>query len=386
MDAFIEFCGGEEDSKGYLRQCQNKLAAWDEATKTMFKSKDTMTKSTKISTSIVNTKACLAAAPVNMVKSETIQLTPVDNSKATKNSKDKMYDELQKYYGFTDEEMAYLKENYPNLLNTLYNAQTSSTNLEMRTYEKIKEELKYMDLTSEQAQYVKNLNNLCKKEGYSAQKVSDMQIIAKNLFCNGYSVSFVAGMLGNVYIEGDFGYLEGVNPGTNTEYNYWNRMNSYSYKDNKTGHVYKYYDDFSFGHIYDVDYKAYRQLVNNILLDPETGEKTNIIGCGSCQWTIKSRYELLMKCYEEADREGDNDGQISYEECVIGETTCMLEELSSEGDFHYVVEECSDNNSANAAIYNAEKICNDYENPSDKDKKLEQRKKAAEEIYNVMMQ
>ena len=64
----------------------------------------------------------------------------------------------------------------------------------------------------------------------------------------------------------------------------------------------------------------------------------------------------------------------------------MLEELSSEGDFHYVVEECSDNNSANAAIYNAEKICNDYENPSDKDKKLEQRKKAAEEIYNVMMQ
>jgi hypothetical protein len=58
--------------------------------------------------------------------------------KATK-QKDKMYKILQNEYSFTDEEMAYLKKDYPKHLTTLYNSRNTSTRLELRTYETIAE-------------------------------------------------------------------------------------------------------------------------------------------------------------------------------------------------------------------------------------------------------
>jgi hypothetical protein len=146
LDAFYDFCGGDSDTAGYLRKCQDKLAAFDMQAKALLSGKDTMTKTENLNTHIVNTKIALAPAPTSGVTSCKVTLDPVDNSKATanakKNTKDDMYSYLQSYYGFTDEEMEYLKANYPNLLTTLYNAQSSSTRLEMRTYEKIMNILK----------------------------------------------------------------------------------------------------------------------------------------------------------------------------------------------------------------------------------------------------
>ena len=61
IDAFIDFCGGDNDHAGFLRECQNKLAAYDEAAKALLNEKDTMTKVEKVDSCIVNTKAALSA-------------------------------------------------------------------------------------------------------------------------------------------------------------------------------------------------------------------------------------------------------------------------------------------------------------------------------------
>ncbi|MCR4831860.1 MAG: hypothetical protein K5883_10465 [Pseudobutyrivibrio sp.] len=387
IDAFIDLCGGGYDTAGYLRKCQDKLAAFDEQAKALLNGKNTMDKAKKVNSHIVYTKEALAPAPAENIKTVKVTLDPVDNSKVTanttkKNSKDDMYSYLQRYYGFTDEEMTYLKANYPGLLSSLYGALNHSTVDADIILKRIKHELLYIGLTEEQTNYIKNLRYLRDNAAYKNIKVEDIQIIAANLFKNNYNVSFVAGMLGNVFIEGDFGNLEGVNPGTNTEYKYWNVVNKQAYTDEESGYTYTYYNDFSFRHIYDVDYKVYKKLIGPIMEEAEPLQ--DIIGCGSVQWTEYSRYKLLMECYEEADKLGNNDGQISYDECVLGETKCMLKELSIDGNFHSVVVDCNHDDSVSAAQTNAKIICKEYEKPSKKDEKLDERMKAAKDIYNAM--
>ena len=151
-----------------------------------------------------------------------------------------------------------------------------------------------------------------------------------------------------------------------------------------SGYKYSYFKDFSYKHIYDVDYQAYKNFIDKVVVDSGLKDTDPVIGCGACSWTEKSRYTTLMQCYEDADIAGNKDGQISYEECVVGETNCMIQELSEEGSYHSVVESCGNENSVEAAASNAETICNDYEIPDENSKKLDERKQAAEDLYNAM--
>ena len=134
-------------------------------------------------------------------------------------------------------------------------------------------------------------------------------------------------------------------------------------------------------------FQAYKQLVEKDMVGKDKGD--NVIGCGSIQWTLKGRYEKLMQCYEEADRKGNNDGQLSYEECVIAETNCMLKELSvDEPGYNFntrVVERCGTNNSVEDSRNAAKVICDIYENPNEKAKRTDERQQAAEDVYRVMM-
>jgi hypothetical protein len=231
-------------------------------------------------------------------------------------------------------------------------------------------------LTDEQVRYLVNLQNL---EGSYGDKIKDYQIVAATLLKEGYDPAFVAGMLGNVTVEGDVGKLENVNRGTDTQYAYWNRINSVTYTDPNTGKVYTYKDDFANKHMYEVDYQAYKALVSQVM--DRVGEDGNIIGCGSVQWTSKSRYQALLQCYDEADRAGNNDGQLSYEECMVAEAKLMAQELG--GSFKTsVVDAWSTGDGAGGA---AEVICDHYEIPSSDGRKIEDRRKAAEDIYKVMM-
>lgn len=63
-------------------------------------------------------------------------------------SEEEMYDELQKEYGFSDEDMEYLKENYPLLLKRLYIVKSHNESLALETYDKLEEVLFIRDYRS----------------------------------------------------------------------------------------------------------------------------------------------------------------------------------------------------------------------------------------------
>ncbi len=63
-------------------------------------------------------------------------------------SEEEMYDELQKEYGFSDEDMEYLKENYPLLLKRLYIVKSHNESLALETYDKLEEALFIRDYRS----------------------------------------------------------------------------------------------------------------------------------------------------------------------------------------------------------------------------------------------
>ena len=157
LDAFYDFCGGDSDTAGYIRNCQNKLAAFDATAKALLTGKDTMDNTKKINTHVVYTKEALAPAPAENIKTVKVTLDPVDNSKATanakKNTKDDMYKYIQSYYGFTDDEMTYLKENYPGLLSSLYGTTKYSSSDADKVYQMTKDKLKSMTFHAEASEY-----------------------------------------------------------------------------------------------------------------------------------------------------------------------------------------------------------------------------------------
>ncbi len=337
----------------------------------------------------------------------------IEDKKKASNAKttNEDYTELQKQCGFTGGEMDFLKKYYPDQLKSLDGVRRFDTNEAMIIADELhgkysrykKNENKYNeisdsfvrdyaikhDLNAEQISNISNIEKVQNHDEYDySGKIKDMQIVATTLLSEGHSISFVAGMLGNVYIEGEVGKLENVNQGTNTKYEYWNQINKVSYVDEETGKTYTYYDDFRDKHIYEVDFQVYKRLVELDMIDKEDGD--NVIGCGSIQWTLKGRFSRLLDCYEEADRMGNNDGQLSYEECVVAESNCMVMELGvDEPGYRFntrVVKACSTDDSEVSAKEAAKIICDIYENPSDDAKKLEERQTAAGDLYNAMIQ
>lgn len=307
---------------------------------------------------------------------------------------------------YTEEELDCLIRYYPDLLRKLDNANqaASYTTAEVnRVYSEINTLLDTVNqinnvfvkqcalehhLNSQQMKCVNNISNVENHEGYVYdEKIQDMQIVAIVLFGEGYTTAFVAGMLGNMYIEGEVGRLEAVNQGTNNpeDFAYWNNMNSITFINPETGEECTYYEYFSSvnppKHLYEVDFPTYYSLVTQVM--SEYPNSSNVIGCGCVQWTQRSRYEGLLQCYIDADAAGNNDGQLSYEECVVAESSHMANEFA--GDYKYVVNNCGKYNSVASAINSAEIICNEYERPNEEFKKLEERKQAAADLYNAMI-
>ena len=83
-DAFIDFCGGDSEGSGYLKQCLNKLVAYDAAASSLINAKDAYSRSDDVDTSIVNTKATLAATPVNNFSFNLMPILPFNSIDYTK--------------------------------------------------------------------------------------------------------------------------------------------------------------------------------------------------------------------------------------------------------------------------------------------------------------
>ena len=198
------------------------------------KARDTVTRATKIDTNIINCISTLSAPIEGKSAGGKIELTSVKNAKpkgakdttdkvspyagasaavndmlADIAKKEKMYDELKKNYGFTDEEIKYINKNAPDLLYELYN---SKAGIKSKAYKEIKSMIEYKkllnqiddeyvrsyaeshDLTYKQLKCVVNIQNVENHGNYDyTNKIKDMQVVAISLFNEGYNEAFVAG-------------------------------------------------------------------------------------------------------------------------------------------------------------------------------------------------
>ena len=408
LDTFTALCGGDNPRSGFIYDLMQKFINYDADECAYADSLNFEQEIDDENDKIQAATNLLEGYQTVKPSDSTSNVTHTENSNSTAETTSGKRDEfaiVQERYGFSEEEMEYLKKNYPSLVISLYGASNYSTSDADKILQQIKEKLeKYStnkqlydqikddyvrefvmkkNLTPEQIQYIINIQNLKDHDSYvyTDQKKKDMQIVATMLFANNYSESFVAGMLGNVYAEGDFGYLEGVNKGTNTGFKYWDYINELTYVDEETGKKYTYYDDFSFKHLYEVDFQAYLELVNMDM--DEHPDYANVIGCGSVQWTSRDRFKALMEYYVSADKAGNNDGQLSYEECVEAEVNYMIYELG--GDYSSVVDNCGSISSEDAAANSATVICNEYERPNKDYAHLDWRQQAAKDVYNTMI-
>lgn len=140
LDAFIDFCGGESDSAGFLFQCQQKMLAYDETAKTLIKSKDTMTKVGKINSSISSTKDALVPIGEAVSKAEGIIIDTVNNvikninKKNTANSTNLNVEfgkSLVDIYGFNDEEASLITQAFDNYFNNSENDLSNEEKIHM---------------------------------------------------------------------------------------------------------------------------------------------------------------------------------------------------------------------------------------------------------------
>lgn len=258
----------------------------------------------------------------------------------------------------------------------------------------VREYITQFNLTDEQIQCVINLQYLNNHDGLDySDKIQTLQTMAITLFAEGYDEVFVAGMLGNIYKEGNVGGLEAINDVLeDEEHQYWARINSINLdtllpveSESDLSSCNTYYDVYSPYKIYEVDFQEYLKLVdlfrNNEKLD-------SVIGCGCCMWTERNRFNDLMTAYQTADANGDNNKQLSLEECLEAEASLIALELREDTDyrkFHQEVvvawDETENKTSETAAIL----ICDEYEKPNEKDRDIDTRINAANDIYSVMI-
>lgn len=198
--------------------------------------------------------------------------------------------------------------------------------------------------------------------------------VATTLLNQGYKAAFVAGVLGNIMNEGNFGYFESSAYTSNPE----NEPSYLKYMDDH----YNYRQLFSGKSISQVGVAATYDLVQKIIHDKVT--KTASFGLGAIQWTW-DRMVSLVNCYVQVC------GQNSYPteaQCIQVENQMVSNELNGNYNSVYTnwLSQYSDN--ANGAYGAGSVVCNQYESPDPNAggvNQAEDRGKNAQNVYNVMM-
>lgn len=229
--------------------------------------------------------------------------------------------------------------------------------------------------TSSIAQAILNDTSL----GFSESKKRTLASVADSMINAGFEPAFVAGALGNIALEGSFGWFEGTTSSGHTDYMQY-----------MTRH-YQYYQKYSYNYIYNCNftetYNMEKELYAMKYTNSETGRCGFGIGC--CQWTF-GRTHCLFKKYKEI---AGNSNTITYEQVMLAECLTMLEELNGdcpveEHNFHFVYTNWKSANSGNLASSDAAKsagqiFCTQYERPSDYLTKQYPRGKMAAKIYKL---
>jgi hypothetical protein len=208
------------------------------------------------------------------------------------------------------------------------------------------------------------------KSNYSSTKKRTLSIIGTLLLNNGYEPSFVAGVLGNIYHEGNIGMFESSayrKPSSKPQYLKY-MDNLYSYRSNYSGKC-----------VTDVSMHKLNRMMEKLRSNNwEQGK----FGLGCVQWTGERTYNLVQLYLKECG----NSDTITLDQAISAEGKMIIQELKGEYKkiYNQWKNENNNKNSANAA-YNAGHImCMLYEIPKDAKSKAITRGNTSKEIYNIM--
>ena len=203
---------------------------------------------------------------------------------------------------------------------------------------------------------------------YSSKK-STLSIIGKLLLDNEFEPSFVAGVLANIYHEGNIGLFELSNYKKYKKPVYLDWMDKlYDYKNKFSGKI-----------ITQVSMKELAKVMEKCSAD---NWQKGMFGLGCIQWTGVRAYKLF-KLYEQECNKRD---KITIEEATAAEGKMIIKELLKEKIAIYQQwKKENPHKYSNVAASNAGKIiCLLYEIPKDKEKKAGERAKTAQELYSIM--
>jgi hypothetical protein len=215
---------------------------------------------------------------------------------------------------------------------------------------------------------IKKIENSSK---YTSAKRKTMSIIGTLLFNKGYEASFVAGILGNIYHEGNIGMFESSayisNPSAEPQY--------LKYMDN----LYSYRTKYSGKCVTDVSMNELSKLMEKLKAKNWNEGK---FGLGCVQWTGSRTYSLVQLYLKECG----NSNKITLEQATAAEGKMVIQEFG--GSYKYIYtqwkNENSNTNSASAAYNAGHIICRKYEVPADYNNKAITRGNTAKELYNLM--
>lgn len=189
--------------------------------------------------------------------------------------------------------------------------------------------------------------------------------VTKDMLDKNYDPKFIAGMLANIYKEGNVGKFENSNYQSNPA----NKPSYLKIMDEK----YNYQKKYSGKNITQVSLSSLNDLLTQLSND---GWKNGKFGLGCCQWT-GSRTKTLVSLYMKYS--GGKD-YITTAQAIKAESKMIVTELS--GSYKSIYSSWS---ASNKTAYSAGKlICTKYERPKDRGQ-AEIRANLATQFYNVMM-
>ena len=215
------------------------------------------------------------------------------------------------------------------------------------------------------------IKKLVSNERYIDQK-NTLTIIGNLLFDNEYEVSFVAGVLANIYHEADIGRFE---------------SSAYDNHPNDKPQYLEYMDN---------DYNYRKKYSNKLITEVSLNDLSEVLekckandwkkgkfGLGCVQWTEERTY-TLFQLYQQKCNYSD---KITIEQATAAEGEMIINELKG-NDYKYIYNEWKNNNAdknTDLSAYNAAyNICIKYEQPDDTINRGIVRGNTAKDMYKIM--
>ena len=215
------------------------------------------------------------------------------------------------------------------------------------------------------------MKNLTKSNTYGG-KTNAMTIIGQIMLNSGYEPAFVAGLLANIYHEGNFGYFESSKYVSHPEH----KPKYLKFMDDN----YDYASKYSGKCVTDININDLKTLCDKLKKDNWNKGK---FGLGIIQWTGE-RTGTLVNYYV---AEANGAAKLSMNQVIAAEGKFVMSELK--GGYSSIYNDWKKNNannicSQNAAYNAASQICLRYEIPANKEQRAVERGNTAKNVFKIM--